>query len=120
MIAFLKCCIQFHGKADSHFRKKNPRPWVNCINRANILYYRLELNYKLLLKSISFNWAMVINFPMDICSLAVATLFYFYLCPPLPKWGRGGGHIVFRTDPVGVGVAVGVSVGVKLLVRSVT
>ena len=36
--------------------------------------------------------------------------------PPLLK---GGGHIVFGTDFVGVGVGIGGSVGVKLLVRSV-
>ena len=34
--------------------------------------------------------------------------------PPLPKCGGGGQHIVFGTDPVGVGISV------KLLVHSVT
>ena len=38
---------------------------------------------------------------------------------PPPHTKGGGGHIVFGTDPVGVGVGVSVDVGVELFVSSV-
>ena len=52
------------------------------------------------------------NIQNNFCFLWVHLM---YLCPPNR---RGGGHIVFGADPVGVGVGVGVSVGVGVRVAS--